>query len=480
MSDEYTIPAQPTTDDLNHSYVRIVHENGLHYLAMVGCHCRGPDRLYLDLMASRLVTTSFHTIRTLFTGDVLDHYRLCNLELKALAYQFYQLLVRISAPFVSVKGLALYNEFRRMTRLWRWTSKLIRAGFGHEERDPMNPNPGELANYCPACPQQGKNLAEDWRTDPNRFVYQRVFVADGNFKADHVKQGQGKEGKDDDVWLSEGGGMDPQRQHYKDFLKVAMERCTVSPKHLESINIIQYQHGCYAPNALVDLFKGEQQKNVDYAFLQALKTTGIDPDQGVMLIYDIACQYYVHLKEQLGEQLPPNLKIDRAIGLFHVHAHKDDCFFHFNTSFIPGSAVVSGEILESLWSTLNSISPSVRTATLAHRAEVLDDHACDSNHKKALGMTSYLCTRLADALKNHDDSLQYFHELTNEAGPAAVSLWTNAIVVAEKNRLVDPKAMNIYCTQKVGKPDGVVKSAPIAGASLEHWLTYALKVEEKQ
>ena len=33
------------------------------------------------------------------------------------------------------------------------------------------------------------------------------------------------------------------------------------------------QHGCYAPNALVDLFWGEQQKNVDFAFLRALKTT---------------------------------------------------------------------------------------------------------------------------------------------------------------------------------------------------------------
>ena len=54
------------------------------------------------------------------------------------------------------------------------------------------------------------------------------------------------------------------------------------------------QHGCYVPNALVDLFRGEQQKNVDFAFLQALKTTRVDPEQGVMLIYDIVCQYIIH------------------------------------------------------------------------------------------------------------------------------------------------------------------------------------------
>ncbi|KAM6494950.1 hypothetical protein JOM56_009573, partial [Amanita muscaria] len=75
-----------------------------------------------------------------------------------------------------------------------------------------------------------------------------------------------------------------------------------------------------------------------------------------------------------------------AIGLFHVHARKDECFFCFATSFIPGASIVAGEILESLWSSLNAISPTVRTATLAHRAEMLDDHATDSNNRKLVGM----------------------------------------------------------------------------------------------
>src|ERR1700692_568971 len=70
------------------------------------------------------------------------------------------------------------------------------------------------------------------------------------------------------------------------------------------------RHGCYAPNALVDLFRGEQQKNVDFAFLQALKTTRVDPQQGVMLIYDIVCQYIIYLRERIGTHLPPGLTID--------------------------------------------------------------------------------------------------------------------------------------------------------------------------
>jgi hypothetical protein len=146
------------------------------------------------------------------------------------------------------------------------------------------------------------------------------------------------------------------------------------------------RHGCFAPNSIVDLFCGEQQKNVDWSFLEVIWTTNVDPDQGIMLIYNIICQYFLYLKFRIGHLLHPDLEIDRAISLFHVHAHKEDCFYRFASSFIPGAGIVVGEILESLWSWLNPIAIATRTATLAHRAEVIDDHASDSNQKKLVGI----------------------------------------------------------------------------------------------
>ena len=86
-------------------------------------------------------------------------------------------------------------------------------------------------------------------------------------------------------------------------------------------------HGCFAPNSVADLFRGEQQKNIDWVLLQALKRTNMDSTQGAMLIYDIACQYFVHLQDCIGHLLPDALSLDRAIGMFHVHGHKDECFF---------------------------------------------------------------------------------------------------------------------------------------------------------
>jgi hypothetical protein len=160
----------PTADALNNTYVRVVHTNGVHHLAMVTCSCMGEHRIPLDLVASRLVPTSFTKIRTLFTVHVLNQFRLCNLELKASAYQFYQLIRRVTLPTRPAEVVNLYHELRRLSRLWRWMKKLKWAGYGHNQKDPLNPEPGSLANFCPACPQPGINIPENWQEDVNWCV----------------------------------------------------------------------------------------------------------------------------------------------------------------------------------------------------------------------------------------------------------------------------------------------------------------------
>ena len=90
------------------TYVRVVHMNGIHNLAMISCECCGHDMLPCDLLASRLLPASFQKIRTLFTAQVLDLFHLCNLELKASAYQFYHLLQRFTCPSAPAEVDNLY------------------------------------------------------------------------------------------------------------------------------------------------------------------------------------------------------------------------------------------------------------------------------------------------------------------------------------------------------------------------------------
>jgi hypothetical protein len=157
----------PERDAFNKHYVRIAHVNGIHHLAVLTCSCRGVDNLPMDLIYNRLVPTSFSIIRTLFTTMALDTFRLANLEMKASAYQYFHLIRRLTSK-TTTNVPDLYADLRKVSRAWRWMKKLKWAGFGHKTSDPLTPAAGELAIFCPACPQPKKNLPDDWKTDPNR------------------------------------------------------------------------------------------------------------------------------------------------------------------------------------------------------------------------------------------------------------------------------------------------------------------------
>jgi len=67
-----------------------------------------------------------------------------------------------------------------------------------------------------------------------RWVYKRIFVADGNFKADHVRQANVA----GDVWLSEGGGIMAKTDEYHVFLRSAIERLTVCSHLISSAGAV--------------------------------------------------------------------------------------------------------------------------------------------------------------------------------------------------------------------------------------------------
>lgn len=166
---------RPSADGLNNAYVRVLHTNGIHHIAMVTCTCHGQDKIPLDLVACRLLPASFIRIRTIFTTQLMDYFRLCNLELKASAYQFYQLIRRLTLPIGQSELVNLYHEFRRMSRLWRWMKKLKWAGYGHNKQDHLNPPVGSIAIFCPTCPQPTVNLPEDWKLDKNRYYLNAIL-----------------------------------------------------------------------------------------------------------------------------------------------------------------------------------------------------------------------------------------------------------------------------------------------------------------
>jgi CxC2 like cysteine cluster associated with KDZ transposases len=161
--------AHPGRDSLYNAYVRVIHVNGVHHLALVTCSCLGTESIHANLMSCRLIPTTFKRYRTLFTAVVLDDFRISNLECKVSAYQYYNKLRRLTNPAAPGNVPSFYHELLRLSRLWRWMKKLKWAGYGHRSADPKTPKSGELANFCPACPQPGINLPPNWKDDKNRW-----------------------------------------------------------------------------------------------------------------------------------------------------------------------------------------------------------------------------------------------------------------------------------------------------------------------
>jgi hypothetical protein len=111
-----------------------------------------------------------------------------------------------------------------------------------------------------------------------------------------------------------------------------------------------------------------------------------------LVIYDICCQWIRHFHRRVDGSpylSLPAAKIIGAVGKFHLGAHVRSCFPLFSLNFVRGAGQQDGEILETLWSSLNKVSSSIRAMSKAHRHEVLDDYMRDSNWKKVVGIGEY-------------------------------------------------------------------------------------------
>jgi hypothetical protein len=132
--------------------------------------------------------------------------------------------------------------------------------------------------------------------------------------------------------------------------------------------------------------------NMDYSICQAAEYNSSHGSQmlSMLFIYDIACQWWIHFRERVGQSWTLSFSDFRevmvAVGKFHLGAHVETCFWQYSLNFIIGSGQIDGEIMETLWSLFNKFARMSRSMTLAHRWEILNDHMRDSNHKKMIGM----------------------------------------------------------------------------------------------
>lgn len=192
--------------------------------------------------------------------------------------------------------------------------------------------------------------------------------------------------------------------------------------------------------------------NIDYALSEALETANLGDIKDVIVFYDIMCQYSKKLKKRFEENkylsLPKGVRLIPGIGLFHVHGHKLECLARFAPSFIKGAGQVDGEIIETLWAKLNNTAHSTRTATLAHRAEILDDHMNDSNWKKLTSIVTRVCRKYQKAVVEFSASETAFKELDATRTNEEREEWRSQADRADLGRLDQIQVMDVYETKQ--------------------------------
>ncbi|KAH6877020.1 hypothetical protein BKA70DRAFT_1239545 [Coprinopsis sp. MPI-PUGE-AT-0042] len=367
-----------------------------------------------------------------------------------------------------------------MGRQWLHLKELKWFGFGHSDKAP---GPGSLAMFCAGCPQPGINIsAEDWKA-----------------LTDVPKQ---QHADDDDVWLKKGYSFMTERHRYQSHLEVALES-----KQLGDRKNLEQKPNCHDHRAIADRWKGmkgcdatgigsvalfgHSQMNIDYAFVQALQHSNVLRGTKIVLCYDVNCQYCINFQKRCQQSSAlaeaQHYPITFAIGLWHVHGHRPECYPRHAPSFVYGAVRKSGEILESLWDTLNPITGCTRTMTNAHRVEVLDAVMADSNWKKLTGLVVSITRDVVRARIEAGASADEFDAIDTSISTEHRDLWTSQTAKAQRTRSKNPKSMDIFSSTMEAPPSRVrvelelmnTERASGHGKGIARWISLGIKIQEQ-
>ncbi|KAF8137814.1 hypothetical protein K438DRAFT_1996671 [Mycena galopus ATCC 62051] len=291
---------------------------------------------------------------------------------------------------------------------------LKRAGRGHVKSGVMGTPQGDLAVKCPACPQPGENLPDDWEAAPPgcQFLYIMFLAIDACFRL--KRRMVSSELKDPS--LGPGLSYMVETTAYRSYLlsitdQQEMSTCSglaaldyANTKFSRGYSTTGVGMGVCARHKLVlangvgDLQKGERYGNMDW--IVACILLHLHARLHKIFSYDITCQWSVNLKARL-KKLPSSVALTLilrlvcfAIPKMHIKGHLIDCQEEYSLNLIPGSGQTTKEM-----------GPGSREDTL-------NAHWGSWNWQKIVSLGERLRTRLDRAKEEYAAQLAGFTEFS--------------------------------------------------------------------
>ncbi|KAH7909550.1 hypothetical protein BJ138DRAFT_1197507 [Hygrophoropsis aurantiaca] len=428
--------------------------HGIHEVALDFCGCPSGLTRATQLLRSRWYPATIREPATAATFAVLDQFILLNFESKASSYEFYHSIARRTDNTGLSPLRDRYQAFMRMTHEWRNIKSLKRAGRGHDPEGIEATKAGQLAVLCPACPQPGMNIPDNWEDIPSdkQWLCTKYIAVDANFrlKRDNVSSEAA------DPSLNKGWGFFVEETEYKAHIEkcahIPQEKSTCSSHKAVDLADTKSSRGLAAtgvgavdcarhnmklPSGVGDLQKGERYANMDYVVFSALAGyTG----KSLFISYDIACQWHKHVWERMS-LLPPRLHFDTSdkeitflVPKFHLPAHVELCQTTYSFNFIKGAGRTDGEAIERGWSNINPVASSTKVMGPGNRRDTLDDHFNDWNWKKVVGLGASLLRKMKEAVSERREHRASLEELESTLSANHLAQYTSEMEAWEADR----------------------------------------------
>ncbi|KAG0693725.1 hypothetical protein DFH29DRAFT_985427 [Suillus ampliporus] len=422
--------------------------NGIHSVALNFCNCATAQTYNIQLLHARWYPATTTNPQTAATFRLLDHFQMYTFESKGSAFEYYQSLSRLTDNTGTRQPKDCYESFLRMSRQHRHLTSLLRAGHGHDPSGILSMKEGELMVLCPACPQPGRNLPQDWENAPPnvKWLYGLFLAINANFQLCH----HNKSSDQADPGLSNGWSyfevLDASSGQLQEKSSCAGHNAinladTKNTRRMAATGvgaIVCARHNLTRPSAVGDLQKGEKYVNMDYLFFLTLQH--VSDIRVLNVSYDIACQWSKHLWTWMSRypsriHLQPNNKvITFVVPKFHLPAHILSCQTTYSLNLIKGMARTDGEAIERGWSNINPIAMSTREMGPGSRHNILDDHFGDWNWHKVCNLGPLLLRKLKEAIPECDQHILDLQDFKEAIPPASLAAWQVMITEWEQDQ----------------------------------------------
>ncbi|KAG2132730.1 uncharacterized protein EDB93DRAFT_1242948 [Suillus bovinus] len=432
IGEECLLPQQAFNDDFT-----LIHTNGIHEIGLDYCGCGTAQTHTMQLLCAAWFPATMSEPRTAATFQILEQYHLLSFESKASGYKFYHAIARLTDNTGLYPHKDRYEAFLWMVQEWCHLKMLKCAGCRHDPTGVEGRREGECAVVCPACPQPGKNLPDDWQDAPDdkRWLYAFFVAIDANFRL--KRRAISKEGTD--PGLSCGWAYFVEETAYKFHLQyTCSSHNTVNMANTKASQglattgvgtIDCARHNMKLLNGVGDLQKGERYTNMDYLFFSTLSQQCIDV---LNILYNIACQWHKHLWQRMST-MPAHLQLDHASKLVRFFIPK----FHLPTHILKCQSTFSFNFSKNVgwWSNINPVALSTKEMGPGSRRDMLDDHFGDWNWKKLVGLNTCatLLRKMNEANEEHKAHTNAFEELNRALKPETTTGWRAYVKHWEEN-----------------------------------------------